>query len=227
MSTKRTKNRKHQRKVKINAYKRKFKQAQKLAKQGVEYAQKFIDALAPHLKRNGELKKRDIRSNRQRSAINSIIHQYDADVIQADVEQKQAQGLVNAGYAWNTDEAKHLISAFAVLSANEMMDKLGFSCEQIITAVQEYEEISADNLKKVAEWLIREREERTPSYLHEYLKEDDNYMLFDLMLDILNQENITPEDIEDAFAQEPTTAMRKKIETGEFDLYKFVSKRGM
>lgn len=223
----RVKKRRRQRHVKINAYKRKFKQAQKLAKQGAEYAQKFVNALTPLLKRNGELKKREIRSNKQRNNINTIIKRYDDDIIQEEIRNKQAQGLVNAGYAWNTDDAKQIMSAFAVLSIDEMIDKLGFSSEQVITSVQEYPELSAENLKKVAEWLIREREERTPSYLREYLKEDDAYILYDLMLDMLSHENITPEDIEDAFAIEPTNETRKKIESGEFDLYKFIAKRGV
>ena len=69
--------RKRQPKVAIKAYKRKYKQAVKLAKEGHAFAQEYIDFLDEKFKRkSNEFKKRAVRSNKQRQAINDATDKY-------------------------------------------------------------------------------------------------------------------------------------------------------
>ena len=69
--------RKRQPKVTIKAYKRKYKQAVKLAKEGYAFAKEYISFLGEKFKRkSNEFKKRDIRSNKQRQAINDATDRY-------------------------------------------------------------------------------------------------------------------------------------------------------
>ena len=69
--------RKRQPKATIKAYKRKYNQAVKLAKEGHAFAQEYVALLGEKTKRkSNEFKKRDIRSNKQRQAINDATDKY-------------------------------------------------------------------------------------------------------------------------------------------------------
>ena len=208
----------------MQRYKNLFTEATRLASQGVEYAKQFIDFMSPKLKRKkgrqrvGDLKKRDIRSNKQRQRINDAITAYKQGKVNAQKEQKQAESLVSSGYADSVDSAKDLLSLFAVMTTDRMKQKFGFSSEQIAD-LNEYSEIfGIDEVKKVADWVMSDKEDSTPSYLQEYLEEDDEYKLADLVLNILENENISFDDLQMAFSEEPTTKWRKALESGDFDI---------
>lgn len=208
----------------MQAYKNLFTEAVRLASQGVEYAKQFVDFMAPKLKRKkgrqrvGDLKKRDTRSKKQRQRINEAIEAYKQGRSNANKEKKQAESLVSSGYADSVDSAKDLISLFAVLTADRMNQKFGFSSEQIVDLNEYSEELGLDEVKKVAEWVISDKEDSTPSYLQEYLEEDDEYKLADFVLNILENENISFDDLQMAFSEEPTAKWRDKLESGDFDI---------
>lgn len=205
-------------------YKNLFTEATRLASQGVEYAKQFVDFMSPKLKRKkgrqrvGDLKKRDIRSNKQRKRINDAITEYKQGKAKAQKERKQAESLVSSGYADSVDSAKDLISLFAIMTTDRMKQKFGFSCEQIADLNEYSEELGIDEVKKVAEWVMSDKEDSTPSYLQEYLQEDDEYKLADLVLSILEYENISFDDLQMAFSEEPTTKWRNKLESGDFNI---------
>lgn len=208
----------------MQAYKNLFTEATRLASQGVEYAKQFVEFMSPKLKRKkgrqrvGDLKKRDIRSNKQRSAINDAITAYTRGKAYAQKEQKQAESLVSSGYADSVDSAKDLLSLFAVMTTDRMKQKFGFSSEQIADLNEYSEELGIDEVKKVAEWVMSDKEDSTPSYLQEYLEEDDEYKLADLVLNVLENENISFDDLLMAFSEEPTAKWRKQLESGDFDI---------
>lgn len=208
----------------MQAYKNLFTEATRLASQGVEYAKQFIDFMSPKLKRKkgrqrvGDLKKRDTRSNKQRQQINDAINAYKQGKANAQKERKQAESLVSSGYADSLDSAKDLISLFAVMTTDRMKQKFGFSCEQIADLNEYSEELGIDEVKRVAEWVMSDKEDSTPSYLQEYLEEDDEYKLADLVLNILESENISFDDLQMAFSEEPTTKWRDALESGEFNI---------
>lgn len=208
----------------MQAYKNLFTEATRLASQGVEYAKQFVDFMSPKLKRKkgrqrvGDLKKRDIRSNKQRQRINEAIEAYKQGRVNANKEKKQAESLVSSGYADSIDSAKDLVSLFAVMTTDRMREKFGFSSDQIIDLNEYSEELGIDEVKKVAEWVISDKEDSTPSYLKEYLEEDDEYKLADLVLNILENENISFDDLQMAFSEEPTAKWRDKLESGDFDI---------
>ena len=210
------------------AYKNLFTEANRLASQGVEYAKQFVDFMSPKLKRKkgrqrvGDLKKREIRSNKQRQRINDAITAYKQGKANAQKEQKQAESLVTSGYADSVDSAKDLISLFAVMTTDRMKQKFGFSSEQIVDLNEYSEELGLDEVKKVAEWVMSDKEGSTPSYLQEYLEEDDEYKLADLVLNILESENISFDDLQMAFSEEPTTKWRDALESGEFDISDYI-----
>ena len=169
----------------MQAYKNLFTEATRLASQGVEYAKQFVDFMSPKLKRKkgrqrvGDIKKRDIRSNKQRQRINDAINTYKQEKANAKKEQKQAESLVSSGYADSVDSARDLISLFAVMTTDRMKQNFGFSSEQIIDLNEYSEELGLDEVKKVAEWVMSDKRDSTPSYLQEYLEEDDEYKLAD------------------------------------------------
>ena len=212
----------------MQSYKNLFTEATRLASQGVEYAIQFIDFMSPKLKRKkgrqrvGDLKKRDIRSNKQRQRINDAITAYKQGKANAQKERKQAESLVSSGYADSVDSAKDLLSLFAVMTTDRMKQKFGFSCEQIADLNEYSEELGIDEVKKVAEWVMSDKEDSTPSYLQEYLQEDDEYKLADLVLNILENENISFDDLIMAFSEEPTTKWRNKLESGDFDISEYL-----
>lgn len=212
----------------MQAYKNLFTEATRLASQGVEYAKQFVDFMSPKLKRKkgrqrvGDLKKRDIRSNKQRQRINDAITVFEQAKANAQKERKQAESLVSSGYADSVDSAKNLISLFAVMTADRMKQKFGFSCEQIVDLNEYSEELGLDEVKKVAEWVMSDKEDSTPSYLQEYLEEDDEYKLADLVLNILESENISFDDLQMAFSEEPTEKWRKALESGDFDISEYL-----
>lgn len=205
-------------------YKNLFTEATRLASQGVGYAKQFVDFISPKLKRKkgrqrvGDLKKRDTRSKKQRQRINEAIEAYKKGKASANKEQKQAESLVSSGYADSVDSAKDLISLFAVMTTDRMKQKFGFSCEQIADLNEYSEELGIDEVKKVAEWVMSDKEDSTPSYLQEYLEEDDEYKLADLVLNILENENISFDDLQMAFSEEPTAKWRDALESGDFDI---------
>lgn len=212
----------------MQAYKNLFTEATRLASQGVEYAREFVNFMSPKLKRKkgrqrvGDLKKRNIRSNKQRQRINDAITAYKQEKAKAQKERKQAESLVSSGYADSVDSAKDLISLFAVMTTDRMKQKFGFSSEQIVDLNEYSEELGLDEVKKVAEWVMSDKEDSTPSYLQEYLQEDDEYKLADLVLNILENENISFDDLQMAFSEEPTTKWRKALESGEFDISEYL-----
>lgn len=212
----------------MQAYKNLFTEATRLASQGVEYAKQFVDFMSPKLKRKkgrqrvGDLKKREIRSNKQRQRINDAINAYRQGKANAHKEQKQAESLVSSGYADSVDSAKELISLFAVMTTDRMKQKFGFSCEQIADLNEYSEELGIDEVKKVAEWVMTDKEDSTPSYLKEYLEEDDEYKLADLVLNILESENISFDDLQMAFSEEPTAKWRDALESGDFDISEYL-----
>lgn len=205
-------------------YKNLFAEATRLASQGVEYAKQFVDFMSPKLKRKkgrqrvGDLKKRETRSNKQRQRINDAITAYKQGKSNAKKERKQAESLVSSGYANSIDSAKDLVSLFAVMTADRMREKFGFSSDQIIALNEYSEELRIDEVKKVAEWVMSDKEDSTPSYLQEYLEEDDEYKLADLVLNILENENISFDDLQMAFSEEPTAKWRDALESGDFDI---------
>lgn len=208
----------------MQAYKNLFTEAVRLASQGVGYAREFVNFMSPKLKRKkgrqrvGDLKKRDIRSNKQRQRINNAIEKYKSEKASAQKEQKQIESLVSSGYADSVDSAKDLISLFAVMTTDRMQQKFGFSSDQIADLNEYSEELGLDEVKKVAEWVMSDKEDNTPSYLKEYLEEDDEYKLADLVLNILENENISFDDLQMAFSEEPTTKWRNQLESGDFDI---------
>lgn len=212
----------------MQAYKNLFTEAVRLASQGVEYAREFVNFMSPKLKRKkgrqrvGDLKKRDIRSNKQRQRINNAIEKYKSEKATAQKAQKQAESLVSSGYADSVDSAKDLISLFAVMTTDRMNQKFGFSSDQIVDLNEYSEELGLDEVKKVAEWVMSDKEDSTPSYLKEYLEEDDEYKLADLVLNILENENISFDDLQMAFSEEPTTKWRNQLESGDFDIFDYL-----
>lgn len=212
----------------MQRYKNLFTEATRLASQGVEYAKQFIDFMSPKLKRKkgrqrvGDLKKRDIRSNKQRQRINDAITAYKQGKVNAQKERKQAESLVTSGYADSVDSAKDLLSLFAVMTTDRMKQKFGFSSDQIADLNEYSEELGLDEVKKVAEWVMSDKEDNTPSYLQEYLEEDDEYKLADLVLNILENENISFDDLQMAFSEEPTAKWRKALESGDFDISEYL-----
>lgn len=208
----------------MQVYKNLFTEATRLASQGVEYAKQFVDFMSPKLKRKkgrqrvGDLKKRDTRSKKQRQRINAAIEKYKSEKASAQKEQKQIESLVSSGYADSVDSAKDLISLFAVMTTDRMNQKFGFSSDQIVDLNEYSEELGLDEVKKVAEWVMSDKEDTTPSYLKEYLEEDDEYKLADLVLNILENENISFDDLQMAFSEEPTTKWRNQLESGDFDI---------
>ena len=212
----------------MQAYKNLFTEATRLASQGVEYAKQFVDFMSPKLKRKkgrqrvGDLKKRDIRSNKQRRRINDAITAYKQEKANAQKEQKQAESLVSSGYADSVDSARDLISLFAVMTTDRMKQNFGFSSEQVVDLNDYSEELGLDEVKKVAEWVMSDKEDNTPSYLQEYLEEDDEYKLADLVLSILENENISFDDLQMAFSEEPTAKWRDALESGNFDISEYL-----
>ena len=217
--------RKHKRqpKVLIKAYKRKYNQAVKLAKEGYTFAREYVAFLGEKFKRkSNEFKKRDIRSNKQRQAINDATDRYSREFEKWQNSKKrkakQEQGLINAGYADNREQASDIISLFAVLSEDRMKERFGFSCEEIMGLADNAEDIGIENVKKVARWIQRDMESNTPSYVAEYLQEDDTYKLADLVMQIIDDEKISPEDLEMAFSEPPTKEIRNKLESGQMTI---------
>lgn len=215
--------RKRQPKVPIKAYKRKYKQAVKLAKKGYDFAQEYIAFLGEKFKRkSNEFKKRDIRSNKQRQAINDATDRYSREFEKLQNSKKrktkQEQGLINAGYADNREQASDIISLFAVLSEDRMKERFGFSCEEIMGLADNAEDIGLENVKKVAQWIQRDMESNTPSYAADYLQEDDTYKLADLVMQIIDEEKISPEDLEMAFSEPPTKEIRDQLESGQMTI---------
>ena len=215
--------RKRQPKVVIKAYKRKYNQAVKLAKEGNTFAQEYVAFLGEKFKRkSNEFKKRDIRSNKQRQAINDATDRYtrEFEKFQNNKKRKakQEQGLINAGYADNREQASDIISLFAVLSEDRMKERFGFSCEEIMGLADNAEDIGIENVKKVASWIQRDMESNTPSYVADYLQEDDTYKLADLVMQIIEEEKISPEDLEMAFSEPPTKEIRNKLESGQMTI---------
>lgn len=212
----------------MQPYKNLFTEATRLASQGVEYAKQFVDFMSPKLKRKkgrqrvGDLKKRETRSNKQRQRINDAITAYKQGKANAQKKQKQAESLVSSGYADSIDSAKDLVSLFAVMTTDRMREKFGFSSDQIIDLNEYSEELGIDEIKKVAKWVMSDKEDSTPSYLQEYLEEDDEYKLADLVLNILENENISFDDLQMAFSKEPTAKWRNKLESGDFDISDFL-----
>lgn len=208
----------------MQAYKNLFTEAVRLASQGTEYAREFVNFMSPKLKRKkgrqraGDLKKRETRSKKQRQRIDDAITAYVQGKANAQKEQKQAESLVSSGYADSVDSAKDLVSLFAVMTSDRMREKFGFSSDQIIDLNEYSEELGIDEVKKVAEWVMSDKEDSTPSYLKEYLEEDDEYKLADLVLNILENENISFDDLQMAFSEEPTTKWRNQLENGDFDI---------
>ena len=212
--------------VRIQPYKKLVKEA---LKSSSDYAKEFINAITPHIKqrgakkgRVGDLKKRDIRSNRQRQKINDTINAYISGKKQEEIDRKKANSLVSSGYADTVESAKDLISLFAVMTTDRMKQKFGFSSEQIVDLNEYSEELGIDEVKKVAEWVMSDKRDSTPSYLQEYLEEDDEYKLADLVLNILESENISFDDLQMAFSEEPTEKWRNALESGDFDISEYL-----
>lgn len=218
-----TRKRKRQPKVSIKAYKRKYKQAVKLAKEGYAFAQKYISFLGEKFKRkSNEFKKRDIRSNKQRQSINDATDHYTREFEKfqnsKNRKTKQEQGLINAGYADNKQQASDIMSLFAVLSEDRMKERFGFSCEEIIGLADNAEDIGIENVKKVARWIQRDMKSNTPSYVADYLQEDDTYKLADLVMQLIDEEKISMEDLEMAFSEPPTKEIRDQLESGQMTI---------
>lgn len=217
--------RKHRRqqKVVIKAYKRKYQQAVKLAKEGYAFATEYVSFLGEKFKRkSNEFKKRDIRSNKQRHAINGATDRFSKEFEKLKDSKKrktkQEQGLINAGYADNRGQASDIIALFAVVSEDRMKERFGFSCEEIIGLADNAEDIGIENVKKVAKWIQRDMESNTPSYVTDYLQEDDSYKLADLVMQIIDDEQISPEDLEMAFSEPPTKEIRDQLESGQMTI---------
>ena len=104
------------------------------------------------------------------------------------------------------------------MTSDRMQQKFGFSSEQIVDLNEYSEELGIDEVKKVAQWVKSDKEDSTPSYLQEYLDEDDEYKLADLVLNILESENISFDDLQMAFSEEPTEKWREALESGDFDI---------
>ena len=212
--------------VRVRPYKKLVKEA---LKSSSNYDKKYINAITPQIKqrsvkmgRIGDLKKRDIRSNRQRHKINDAISAYITGKKQEEIDRKKATSLVNSGYVDDVESAKDLISLFAVMTTDRMQQKFGFSSEQIVDLSEYSEELGIDEVKKVAEWAMSDKRDSTPSYLQEYLEEDDEYKLADLVLNILESENISFDDLQMAFSEEPTEKWRNALESGEFDISEYL-----
>lgn len=219
----RKRKRKRQPKIAIKAYKRKYKQALKLAKEGYAFAREYVSFLSEKFKRkSNEFKKRDIRYNKQRKSINDATDCYSREFenLQNNKKRKakQEQGLINSGYADNKQQANNIMSLFAVLSGDRMKERFGFSCEEIIGLADNAEDIGIENVKKVAQWIQRDMESNTPSYVADYLHEDDTYKLADLVMQIIDEEKISPEDLEMAFSEPPTKEIRNQLESGQITI---------
>lgn len=217
-------------KVKILPYKQIFREAKKKASKGIQYAVDFVEFFEPKMKvRKNELKKRDVRSNKQRRLVNEAVEYYkesrEKEKKSHERERQREESLVNNGTVDSKEDARNLISLFAVMSIDELAQKLGLSSEEIVDLYNEYDEdLAVENIRKVAEWVQRDKEMSTPSYLKDYLQEDDAYRLVDLVLNIMKNEEISQEDLEMAFSGAPTKKWRERIARDDFDIGEYLDK---
>lgn len=80
------------------------------------------------------------------------------------------------------------------------------------------EELGIDEVKKVAQWVMSDKEDSTPSYLQEYLEEDDEYKLADLVLNILELKISVLTICRWLLVMSQLQSGATALESGEFDI---------
>ena len=80
-----------------------------------------------------------------------------------------------------------------------MKDKLGFGSNQIMDISDHTDGVSKDDIQKVAQYIIKDMEDNTPSFLSQYLSVDDTYKVMKDTLSLMDEYELSPDEIKNAF----------------------------
>lgn len=188
----------------IGIYERNLAQGKERPSKQVE---EFRKAVAPYLNKNGTLSKRALRSNKAKLQFNRIISEFKRGsartaTARKNLKSKIIEGLNESDFvarnkgAYNVS-GKELLDTFVALSRDDLMNKLGFTCGEVIKLTTTVEGVTSADIKKVAEYLVRDKESTTPSFLKGELEQDASYNTAMKMLEYLESHDIPTEDIEE------------------------------
>lgn len=202
---------KKQKREKLTCYKAALRQIslhEKAVNKGQEVFSETVNSfkkdISKFINKNGTLSKRALRSNKARKEFNAIVKSFKGSK-QATKKQrketynKQLNTFQNRGYASNKKEFNNILNVFTALSSDYMKDKLGFGSNQIMDISDHTDGVSKDDIQKVAQYIIKDMEDNTPSFLSQYLSVDDTYKVMKDTLSLMDEYELSPDEIKNAF----------------------------
>lgn len=199
-------------KVKLVSYKRAISQIaiyEKGLATGKErkssIVEQFRSDISPYLNKNGTLSKRALRSNKARQRFNKIISDFRRSEARTAKNRKslyeaRAEGIDNSEFvADNTltveKSGKEILDTFIELSYDRLMHNVGFRCGDVINLITSSDEVTQEDIREVAEYIQKDMNDSTPSFLKGELTKDKVYNQAQIMLDYIIEHNISTEDI--------------------------------
>lgn len=93
-------------------------------------------------------------------------------------------------YNLSRKDAESYIKNVLTIQNEYMQDRLAISSDQIMSLTETFDKITHEVVKKTAEYIIKEKEEKLPSFMEVYAGEDAD---FELMYDVVEVINNMPE----------------------------------
>lgn len=191
----------------IGIYKKGLAEGKELPSDIVE---QFVIDISPYLNKKGDdIKKSTLKSNKQRRQFNKIIKEftdsaYSTRAKRQQVRKSREEGLETSKFVKDnsgtyTATGKELLETFTALSRDKLMENVGFTCGDVIKLSTTVDDVTSDDIRAVAEYILRDMNSRTPSYLKGELEQDDTYNTAQRLLEYMKDNEIPPEDIESVF----------------------------
>lgn len=177
----------------------------------------FIKEISPFIGKKGKPLKRKLRSKKQINKFNELVGSFHKSNFSTQRKRKseynkkikslyKSQRIEDiAGKKVSNTDSKRILNAFIDLSSDYMRSNFAPSSDDIVDLALYDKKITSDTLKDIANYVMDDLQNRTPSFLQEYLQTDDTYNYAIKIMDLMKEKKTY--DIDDL-----VNSVRKDIE---------------
>lgn len=164
-----------------------------------EKMERFIKELSPFIGKRGKPLKRQLRSKKQINKFNELVGSFNKSDFSTQRKRiseynKKVTSIYDssrvkdiAGKDISKKDAKKILDTFVSLSADYLRSNFSPTSDDIIDMALYDKKITPDTIQEIGNYIMKDMEQRTPSFLQEYLQADDTYNYAIKIMDLMKQ----------------------------------------
>lgn len=189
----------------IGIYKRNIASGTELYSERME---EFEKTLSKYLNKDGSLSKSKLRTEKAKREYNRAITEFNKTSLRTqksrlEVQEARVKGLEDSDIVKDNSagdiDGQELLETFAELSYDKLSKEVGFTSGDIIKLTSTVDKVDKNVLRSVAEYMLKDMNEKMPTSIKQWLETDDAYNTAKRMLEYIEDNDISVEDIDETF----------------------------